>query len=169
MKILITSDSHDRWDYLRKAVEIGNASGCEAMLFAGDLMSPPGLEVLRACKGVVHVVLGNNDGEIGELVKQTQESENIELHYSAGQSIFEEELGELRFYMNHYPSFVKNAANSGKYDVCIYGHDHMYHEEILSNNCFLLNPGEVQGYKTGLPTCMIFDTESTTVEKIALH
>jgi len=46
--------------------------------------------------------------------------------------------------------------------------DHIYHEEIISNGTLLLNPGEVHGNKTGVSTCMIFNTETKKVEKVIL-
>ena len=169
MKILITSDSHDRWDFLTKAVEKGNEASCEVMFFAGDFMSPGGVKVLESFSGDVHFVLGNNDGELVGLTRWLDASKNTTLHYKFGESTFKETIGGIKFYMNHFPDIVKNAALTGNYDVCIYGHDHIYHEEILGNGTTLLNPGEIQGYKTGNSTCMIFDTKTKTVEKIVLN
>jgi putative phosphoesterase len=169
MKILITSDSHDRWEYLELAVQEGIKVGCEVMLFAGDFMSPGGVKILEQFSGDVHFVLGNNDGELVGLTRWLDKSKNVTLHYKFGESTLEEEIDGVSFYMNHFPDAVKNAALSGKYDVCVYGHDHMYHEEILGNGTILLNPGEIQGYKTGNSTCMIFDTSTKKVEKIILN
>lgn len=164
MKVLITSDSHDRWDHLTTAVEKGNEAGCEVMLFAGDFISPPGLSILGMFKGDVHFIWGNNEGEKVGLTRKIDAMENVTLHGD----VFEEEMGGLKFYMNHYPEIVRNAAESGKYDVCVYGHDHTYHEETLENNTVLLNPGEVQGFASGTPTCMVFDTATKEVTKIEL-
>ena len=168
MKILIASDAHDRWDYLKLAIEKGNQAGCGTMLFAGDLISPGGVKMLEQFNGPVHIVLGNNEGEIIGLTQWIGVSKNITLHYKFGQSIFTETIAGLRFYMNHFPPFVRNAALAGDYDVCVYGHNHVYAEEVLENGTILLNPGEVQGYKTGVATCMIFDTDTKEVQKVAL-
>lgn len=169
MKILITSDAHDRWDHLEKAIQTGNELGCEIMLFAGDFMSPPGLKTLETFNGIIHMVLGNNDGELVGLTRKTSASEKINLYYDSGESVFNQQIDGLTFYMNHFPGFVRNAALSGNYDVCVYGHDHIYHEEVLDNGTLLLNPGEIQGYKTGQPTCMIFDTATKQINKIVLE
>lgn len=168
MKILIASDSHDRWEYLEEAVDKGNAAGCEAMLFAGDFMSPTGVYILKKFNGPVHFVFGNNEGEIVGLTRSMDASENIKLHYKFGESIFTDTIDGLSFYMNHYPKVVRNAALTGEYDVCVYGHDHIYHEETLENGTILLNPGEIQGFKTGKASCMIFDTETKSGERIEI-
>lgn len=164
MLLCIASDSHDRWDHLEKAVEIANERGCQALLFAGDFMSPPGLLVLKKFKGQVHFVWGNNDGEKVGLTRQIDESENMTLYGDE----MSKEIDGLKFYMNHYPHIVQDAALSDQYDVCIYGHDHIYHEETLDNGTLLLNPGEIQGYKTGTVTFILFDTETKKVEKMTL-
>jgi hypothetical protein len=168
MKILITSDSHDRWDYLGKAVKKGTEAGCEVMLFAGDLVTPSGIKTLEEFPGEVHMILGNNEGEIVGLTRIVDTKPNIILHHDFGESTMELEIDGLKFYMNHYPSYVLNAAKTGKYDVCIYGHDHEYHEEKLENGTLLLNPGEITINKTGTSTCMLFDTKTKSVEKIIL-
>lgn len=168
MKILITSDTHDRWDYLEKAIDAGNTAGCSVMLFAGDFMSPGGVDVLHDFNGSVHFVLGNNDGELVGLTQRLEEDKKTILHYNFGESTMRETFGGLTFYMNHYPDIVRNAAETGKYDVCVYGHDHRYNEEKLNNGTLLLNPGEVQGYRSGIATCMIFETDTKSVEKIIL-
>lgn len=138
------------------------------MLFAGDFMSPGGVKILEEFDGLVHFVLGNNDGELVGLTRLLDASKNITLHYKFGQSTLKETIGGLTFYMSHYPDFAKNASLSGNYQVCVYGHDHIYNEETLDNGTILLNPGELQGYKTGIATCMIFNTETMIAEKIEL-
>jgi len=163
MKILITSDSHDRWDYLKLAIEKGKEEGCEVMLFAGDFIAPSGISVLKEFNGQIHFVLGNNDGELVGLTRMLDANENTILHYKFGESTMKEEFGGLKFYMNHYPNIVQNVAKIGEFDVCIYGHNHIYYEEVLENGTILLNPGDIQGHKTGIATCMIFDTQTKKV------
>jgi len=164
MKILIVSDSHDNDEKLSRAISAGNDAGCEVMLHAGDFVSPPTLDNLKSFEGKVYLVWGNNEGEKVGFIAKVAQLENTEM---VG-NVMEKEFNGLKFYMNHYPEIVENAALTGKYDVCIYGHDHIYHEEIISNGTLLLNPGEVHGNKTGVSTCMIFNTETKKVEKVIL-
>ncbi len=164
MKILIISDSHDNYDKLREAVSLGNEKGCEVLLHVGDFVSPPGVEYLKDFNGDVHMVWGNCEGEKIGMMKKISESGNITMHGNT----MEEEFGGLKFYMNHYPDISENASLSGKYDICIYGHTHIYRVEKLENGALLLNPGEIHGYKTGTHTAMIFDTETKEVERVSL-
>ncbi len=164
MKILIVSDSHDNDEKLSAAVSVGNEAGCEVMLHAGDLVSPPTLDNFKDFKGKVYLVWGNNEGEKVGFIAKVVQLNNTEMTGN----VMEKEFGGLKFYMNHYPDIVENASLTGKYDVCIYGHDHIYREEIISNGTLLLNPGEVHGNKTGVSTCMIFDTKTKKVEKVIL-
>lgn len=139
------------------------------MLFAGDLISPTGVEIMESFNGSTHFVLGNNEGELVKLTRASDASEKVTLHYEYGQSVFDQKIDGLSFYMNHYPSFVHNAASTGNYDVCIYGHDHTYHEEVLPNGTILLNPGALKGNKNGEVTCMIFDTKEKSTKKIGFE
>lgn len=164
MKILIVSDTHDNEEKLSTAISVGNNAGCEIMLHAGDFVSPPTLDNLKSFNGNVYLVWGNNEGEKVGFMSKIAKMENTEMIGD----VMEKEFGGLKFYMNHYPDIVLNAGLTGKYDVCIYGDDHIYHEETMSNGTILLNPGEVHGNKTGISTCMIFDTETKKAEKIIL-
>lgn len=168
MKILIASDSHDNWEKLARAAALGNERGCDSLLFAGDLISPTGIEVLNQFNGEVHMVLGNNEGELVALARLADALPKLTLHGNLNGGTMEHDFGGLRFYMNHYPGNAENAALSGKYDVVIFGHTHEYHEDHMANGAILLNPGEVQGHRTGTASALIFDTETKQCERIDL-
>ncbi len=168
MRLLLTSDSHDHWANLAEAIIQGKERGCSVMLFAGDFISPLGVEVLAAFPGPIHLVLGNNDGEGLGLRQQLAHHSHIRLHYHFGESVMEESFEGLSFHMNHYPHLARLAAESGRYDVVVYGHTHTVHQEELPNGTLLLNPGEVCGIRTGKATAMVFDTATRVVELLAL-
>ncbi len=157
------SDSHDNWINLEKAVLISNEQKCEFLLFAGDLIAPPQLAILEKFNGKVKFVWGNNEAERMGLTRMIDASEKIEL---CG-DIFEGEIDGTKIFMDHYPRVAELAAKSGEFDLCIYGHTHIYGEDKVGN-AVLINPGEVQGYKTGKPSFVIFDTEKNSVSKIDL-
>lgn len=166
MKIAIMSDSHDNWPNLEKAVEISNDAGCGQLLFTGDLISPPGLKILEKFNGQVHIVFGNNEGEKEWFTKFVLERPNITLHGNSA----ELEIDDLRFYLQHYPRQAEIAANSGLFDVCVCGHDHIYKESKVKD-CIVLNPGTIHGYKHIQKieaTFIIFNTVTKTVEKVVL-
>lgn len=161
MKISIMSDSHDNWINLEKAVNISNEHGCEFLLFAGDLIAPPQLAILEKFNGKVKFVWGNNEAEKVGLTRMMDASEKVEL---CG-DIFEGEIDGIKIFMNHYPRIAELATKSGEFDLCIHGHTHEYREEKVENT-ILINPGEIQGYKTGKASFVIFDTEDKSISKI---
>lgn len=157
------SDIHDRWDNFEKAIKITNDKGCEYLLFAGDFISPPGIKILKTFEGNTKFVWGNNEGEIMGFTRQLDALPNIEL---CG-NIYDGKIDNLKIFMNHYPEPSILAAKTGDYDVSIYGHTHEYHHEEIGKT-LLLNPGEIQGYKTGKITFMILNTVNMEVDKIHL-
>ena len=163
MKIAIMSDSHDWWDHLEKAISIAHNKGCELLLFAGDLIAPPGLAVLEKFMGKVKFVWGNNEAERVGITRKMDASEQMELCGDAYEAV----IDGVRIFMNHYPRFVELAAKSGEFDLCIFGHTHKYHNEMIGN-CLLINPGEIQGYKTGISSFVVFDTQTKNAEKITV-
>lgn len=157
------SDSHDNWDNLKKAVEISNNQKCEYLLFAGDLIAPTGILFLEEFVGKVKFIWGNNEGEIYRMTQLMAKTSNVEL---CG-DVFEDELDGTKIFMNHYPRIVELAAKSGEFGLCIYGHTHTYDERMIGDT-LLLNPADIQGYKTGTGTFVIFDTATKKAEKIEL-
>lgn len=158
------SDSHDRWDHLEKAIQIANTAWCKHLLFAGDFISPPGIETLKKFNGLVKFVWGNNDGEKLWFTRIIDKEKKIDL---CG-DIYEGKLGGKRIFMNHYPRISELAAKSGQFDLCIFGHTHVYHNEKVGK-CLIINPGEIQGYKTGNVTFVIYDTTLNTSEKLEIN
>lgn len=158
------ADSHDHYENLSKAIEIANSSGCELLLFAGDLIAPGnGSEVLSEFNGEVKFIYGNNDGEEFGMVKNFSKYENLEV---VGKT-YEAEYNGIKIFMNHYPRIAEIAAESGLFDLVIYGHDHIFlHKE--RGNTVLLNPGALHPYKTDGASFVVFDTTNKSVEKIEL-
>lgn len=166
------SDSHDHWKNLAQAIDIANDRGCEYVLHAGDMIGPGSAKRLGTdFDGQVVYVFGNNDGDRARHVVTIQALDNVTL--PAGDatrgigSIWEGEIDGVRFFMSHYQRISELAAQSGDFDVSIYGHSHVYSEERIGD-CVLLNPGAVSELNNEDSTFMIFDTESKTVEKIIL-
>lgn len=160
MKLAIMSDAHDNWANLEKAVELAHQYGCEVLLFAGDLIAPPGIAVLKKFAGPVKIVWGNNEGEKPGIAAACRDS-NVEL---CG-DVFEGVLGGSKIFMNHYPRIVELAAKTGEFDLCIYGHTHEYSQTKVGE-CSLVNPGEIQGYITGEAGFVVWDTQMKSGERV---
>ena len=163
MKISIMSDSHENWANLQKAIDISNSHECKYLLFAGDMISPQGIDIFSTFNGDVKIVWGNNENEKVQIVKKCEKYPNVGIF----NEFYEEILNSTRVFMIHYPKFSELASKSCEYDLVVHGHTHKIRNEII-NNCLLVNPGEIQGYLTGVSTFMIYDTESKFLDVITL-
>lgn len=164
MKIAILSDSHDHYENLLKAIEIANESGCEKLLFAGDLVAPGnGVQTLSIFKNKLHFIYGNNDGEVFGMTKMFSKYENLEIEGNE----FETEVDGVKIFMTYYPRIAQIAAHSRLFHLVIYGHDHTYHKEKIGE-CLLLNPGAIHPYKTDTASFVIYDTSDQSSERILL-
>ncbi len=156
MRIAICSDIHDNIWALEKALPLMNEAN--VLIFCGDFCAPFTLtQLARGFEGPIHAVLGNNDGDQRLLLQMAEQAGNTELH---GQ-LAELEIGGLKIGVNHYPEIARGLAQSGRYDVVCYGHDHIAHKERLGET-LLLNPGEIMG-RFGQRTYMMLDTNSREV------
>jgi uncharacterized protein len=159
MKIALMSDSHDNWINLEKAVNKANELECDYLLFAGDLISPPGINILEKFKGKIILVWGNNEGEKVGIVNKVAKLTNIEL---CGE-YFEGEIDSIKIFMIHDPRIAEVAAESPLFDLCIHGHLHDEKRHVLKNNTLLVNPGGLNLYPGIVPTITIFDTKTRSV------
>jgi hypothetical protein len=161
MKLAILSDIHDNiW---KLAAALPQAAQADAVLFCGDLCSPFTLDRLaRGAAGrPVHVVWGNNEGDVRLMLKVIADLDNphdVRLHGP----LAELEFDGLRVAVNHYPEIARRLAASGGYDLVCYGHDHKAHTEQLPQGATLLNPGEIMGLY-GRSTWAAFDTQTRAV------
>ncbi len=158
MKLAVLSDIHDNIWKLEAALPW--VAAAEAVLFCGDLCSPFTLDRLArgAADRPLHVVWGNNEGDVRLMLKVTAGLGNLTLH---GQ-LAELDFDGLRVAVNHYPEIARRLAESGAYDLVCYGHDHQAHEERLAGGTLLLNPGEIMGMY-GRSTLALFDTVERAV------
>ncbi|MCX8202960.1 MAG: metallophosphoesterase [Nitrososphaeria archaeon] len=165
MIVAVLSDTHDRLDRLRRALERARELGAEALIHLGDYTSPFTLRELGRL-GVRKVgVLGNNDGDPLSLSSAAREA-GVELrHWPA-----ELELGGRRFLLVHgfgprdaTVRLAEALAASGHWDCVLYGHTHQLDVRTLGKT-LLLNPGEVFGDLTGKSTFATLKTEDLTVE-----
>lgn len=140
MRIAILSDTHDNFQKLDGAMP--QLAEADAILHCGDLCSP--FMTKRLIEGVhgkpVYVVWGNNDGD--RLLHQTVAAAAPNIHFLGefGDLI----LDGLKIALTHYPAIARPLAESGRYDLVCYGHDHKAHEERIGSTV-LLNPGELHG------------------------
>lgn len=147
----IMSDIHDHLANLRKAVDLFNAKGVEHIIHAGDFTSPFTHRALQQFKGSFTGIFGNNDGDRVHLNKIFQGRIFTQPH------IFT--LEDRKIVVMHEPDVVDALADSGHFDLIIFGHTH---EPVIKRvkNTLVINPGEVSGWLYGKPTAAIVDLET---------
>lgn len=148
MKICIVSDSHDNRALLEAATAAAVSAGAEAMLHCGDVVAPGTLEVIRPFNIPVHVIHGNNSGDLYMMGRVAAKPANRTHYYGQDAGI---ELGGRRIFLVHYPHYARAMAGTGDWDLVCCGHDHKADIRSIDNlsggRTWLVNPGTVGGIK----------------------
>mgnify|MGYP001561701871 CR=1 FL=1 len=146
MKICIVSDSHDHREHLATAVTEAKQLGAQAVLHCGDLVAPSTLHAIIPLGLPVHIVHGNNMGDLFHLSKLAHQREN-QVHYYGQDGSFV--LAGKRIFIVHYPHYAKAMALTGDYDLVCNGHEHRAVIERIANikggETLRIDPGTVGG------------------------
>ncbi|VAX00847.1 hypothetical protein MNBD_GAMMA21-2301 [hydrothermal vent metagenome] len=146
MKICIVSDSHDNRALLATAVHDAKARGAEWVLHCGDVIAPTTLRCLPPIGLPVHVIHGNNTGDLVAMHYVMKAYPDI-IHYHGQDATLV--LGGKRIFLVHYPHYARAMALTGDYDLVCCGHDHEKLVEqittIKKTETTLVNPGTVGG------------------------
>ncbi len=146
MKICIVSDSHDRADALAQAVREAKALGAQAVVHCGDLIGTQTLRPALALGLPVHVIHGNNLGDVVSLSRWARES-NGQLAYHGPDARLA--LGGRRIFAVHYPEYGYAMACTGEWDLVCCGHSHVAASDQVANvkcgRTRLVNPGTLAG------------------------
>ncbi|KAF0144130.1 MAG: phosphodiesterase [Nitrospirae bacterium] len=158
MLLGIMADTHDNLPMTKKAVELFNGRKVDYMIHAGDFTSPFTLKLFSELKCRYAGVFGNNDGDKLLLQERSEGSiKNQPLMLT---------LDNKKIVVVHEHHTVNALADSGHFDVVVYGHTH---EPLVKRNAALLiNPGEVCGWLYGKPTAAILDLNKMDAEIIGL-
>ncbi len=158
MKIAILSDIHDHVWNLRAA--LAGLATADALLCCGDLCSPfiVGLLADGFPGRPIHVVFGNNDGDLFRITQNAARVEQVHLHGA----LFQGELDGRRVAVTHYPDIGLAIAAGGQHDLVCYGHNHLFGIEPVGG-VLTINPGALMGYdpagKRDIPaTFVVYDT-----------
>lgn len=155
MQIGIISDTHDNMDQIKKAVEFFNRRKVEHVLHAGDYTSPFTFRMLKGLKCDFTGIFGNNDGDKLLLQKISEGRIFTQPH------IFD--LAGKKIIMIHEHLIKDALADSGHYDIVIYGHTHTP-EIKKSAHTLIINPGEAGSWLYGKSTVAIADLTALTAE-----
>jgi hypothetical protein len=146
MKICIVSDSHDHRSLLAAAVADARRQGAEAVIHCGDLVAPSTLHAITPLGLPVHLVHGNNQGDLFHLQRLAHDPRH-RLHYYGQDGALE--LAGRRIFVVHYPHYARAMAVTGDYDLVCNGHEHRALVEriahIKGGETVRVDPGTVAG------------------------
>jgi uncharacterized protein len=133
MLLGILSDTHDRLDRTRAAVELLRAEGAEALIHCGDLTVP---EIVPICAVLpCYFVFGNND-EPTELQEAMADAGAVCLGWGG-----EVKLGGRRIAVTHgHLSSDERRLLAVRPDYLLYGHSHVA-DERRDGPTLRINPG----------------------------
>ena len=146
MKICIVSDSHDHREPLAAAVAEAKALGAQAILHCGDLVAPSTLHAIIGSGLPIHLIHGNNTGDLFNLSKFAQEPGNRVHYYGQDGTVA---LAQRRIFLVHYPHYARAMALTGEFDLVCNGHEHRAVIERIPNvkggETLRIDPGTVAG------------------------
>jgi len=168
VKVCILSDSHDHIALLDAAVAEARAAGAQAVLHCGDVVAPSTLQCLNRHGLPVHVIHGNNTGDLYTLGRLASRPDNV-IEYHGMDAVVE--LGGRRIFLVHYPHYARAMATTGDYDLVCCGHDHRASVAQVANvkggHTWLVNPGTVGGVGAP-PTYVMADLATMRFEVVAV-
>jgi len=154
MLIGIMSDSHDNLNAIASAVQYFNRRKVQTVLHAGDLVAPFTYRELKKLQMPLQITFGNNDGERLGLKKIFGEK----IHLPP----YKMKIAGKKVLLLHEPDNLVAIADSGHFDVIVYGHTHEI--DVRKNGVLIINPGECGGWVTGKSTVAVWNTETNEVE-----
>ncbi len=159
MKIAIISDIHDHRVKLRNA--LAQIQDVDKLICCGDLCSPFIIKDLAAgFSKPIHIVFGNNDGDLFRITQIANDFENIHLHGEIADLV----IDNKRFAVTHFDNIGRMLATSDAYDVVCFGHNHKY-EISYDEQTLKINPGEIMGELSGHSSFVVYDTNSSEVTR----
>ncbi len=143
MKIGVVSDSHNRVENLKEALEVLQNRGAEFFLHAGDIGEDAARYLLKS--GIPFIgVYGNTDR-----------------FFIPDAPIFKEphyfKIENRTFKLMHHPYFLTPDT-----DVVVYGHLHKF--ECEKKKSLYLNPGEICAREKPLIECALLNSETLEVD-----
>jgi predicted phosphodiesterase len=120
--------------------------GAGVVLHCGDLIAPSTLYAVAGLGLPVHLIHGNNTGDLFHLHRWAADPEK-RLHYHGQDATLT--LHNRRIFMVHYPHYAKGMAATGEFDLVCNGHEHKAVIEqlptIKGGLTVRVDPGSVAG------------------------
>lgn len=165
MKICILSDSHDHILLMRAAATKAVEAGAEAIIHCGDVVAPSSIRPLNALGVPVHVIHGNNTGDVVNLSKLSATPGGMIRYHGQDAGL---ELAGKRIFVVHYPHYARAMATTGEWDLVCCGHSHKSVissiDNIKGGKTLYVDPGTVGGVGTSPATYVLGDLDTMTFE-----
>ncbi len=156
----LIADTHDNRTSVEKSVALFNEKEVGLVVHAGDFIAPFNARWMAALNAPMVGVFGNNDGERFGLRAQFESLGPIHRPPHAF------DCEGRRLLVLHEPDEVDALAESGAYDVIVYGHTHEI--DVRRGDTLVVNPGEAGGWVTGRCTVGLLDLRRLQVEILDL-
>jgi hypothetical protein len=144
---------------IKKAVDLFNERKVEHVIHAGDFTSPFTFRILKDLECDFTGVFGNNDGDRLLLNRMSEEKIHPQPHIFI--------LGGKKIVVMHEHHVADALADSGHFDVVIYGHLHKA-DVRKRGETLIINPGEAGSWLYGKSTVAIADLSGMAAEIITL-
>ena len=154
MRVGIFSDSHDRLDKIKHAMQYFAAADISKLVCAGDIVAPFAARLFLSDRWQIHCVYGNNDGERKGLKNVLVEICDPPLVVQAD---------EKRLLVVHSEDQLPSSIQS--FSLVVFGHSHQTSLQ-REGEVQLLNPGELCGYLTGKSSIALWDTSTNKIDII---
>ena len=169
MQLGIVSDTHGHVPYALQAVRMLESLQVEAVLHCGDVVAPTTLRVLQKYELPVHVIHGNNTGDLYNMTRLAAEPNSV-IRYHGQDAAFT--LADRNLFLVHYPHYAQALACTGDYDLVCCGHDHKSSisqvATVKGGQTWLINPGTVGGVGAP-PTYIMADLASMQFEIVTIE
>jgi len=164
MKIGIISDSHDNMPNIYKVLDYFKIQKVQQLIHCGDVCAPSVMvEIAKNFPGQFHLVFGNVDGDREKMKELADGLDNLTIHGEVG----ELNIADKKIAFCHFPWQAEELAQTDKYDLVFYGHDHKAWEKQIGKTV-LRNPGTLAGL-FAKATIAVYDTKTDKAELILLE
>jgi putative phosphoesterase len=165
MLVGLMADTHDCLPLMRTAVWEMNDRQVGLVIHAGDFVAPFVIKELHQLNAPFIGVFGNNDGDRLLLKKRISEKEGFEIRgIFAATVIHDRSIAVLH---GHEPDLLDALVSGNIFDLVVHGHSHQ-RGSARKGKTLVVNPGEVCGYLTGLPSVALYDTCTGEAEFVEL-
>lgn len=167
MKIGIVSDTHDRIDRVKLAVERFNQEKVGLVVHCGDIVAPFTLEFYKDIDCPIKFLIGNNGGDILRHVKYAGKMGLKDYEFKTFYAL-EVEGQKIAVYHGDDKEITEALIKCEIYDCVFSGHNHQAKVEKTGNTLYV-NPGSfVDKYNDRMtePSFAIYDTKNREAEII---